>query len=216
MIQVHHLEHSRSIRVLWLLEELGVDYEVVHYRRDPKTKEAPESLKKVHPLGKSPIITDGELTIAESGAIIEYLIDTYGQGRMRPQTGEALLEYRYWLHFAEGSLMPLLVMKMVLGMVEKAPMPFFIRPIARKIVAGIDQRFTLPRLKPQLALIEAHLQDRGWFAGHDLSGADIQMALSLQFCLSSLPDMSDYPQIRSYVERVERLPAYQRAGKKSE
>lgn len=215
MIRVHHLEHSRSFRVLWLLEELEIEYTVVHYQRDPKTQAAPEALKQVHPLGKSPVITDGDITIAESGAIIEYLIDRYGHGKMRPEQPEALLEYRYWLHFAEGSLMPLLVMKLVLTKAEQAPMPFFVRPLVRKVVGAINSNFTQPRLEPQLAMIEAHLQDKGWFAGHDVSGADIQMATSLLLAKSSLGDFGDYPQIRNYLERVERLPAYQRAKQKS-
>ncbi|CAG9296863.1 glutathione S-transferase [Celerinatantimonas diazotrophica] len=215
MIRVHHLEQSRSFRVLWLLEELEIEYTVVHYQRDPKTQAAPEALKQVHPLGKSPVITDGDITVAESGAIIEYLIDRYGNGKMRPQIPEAFLEYRYWLHFAEGSLMPLLVMGLVLSKVVQAPMPFFVRPIVRKVVAAINSNFTQPRLDPQLAMIEAHLQDKGWFAGNELSGADIQMATSLLLAKSRLGDLEDYPQIRNYLVRVERLPAYQRAKQKS-
>ena len=115
MIIVHHLEHSRSQRVLWLLEELGLSYEVKRYARDPKTMLAPPELAAVHPLGKSPVITDGELTVAESGAIVEYLVDVHGAGRLKPAAGtEAQRRYTYWLHFAEGSAMPPLLMKLVL------------------------------------------------------------------------------------------------------
>ncbi|GKW15470.1 glutathione S-transferase [Pectobacterium actinidiae] len=210
MINVHHLEKSRSTRVTWLLEELGVDYEIIRYARDPKTFSAPASLKQIHPLGKSPVITDGELTIAESGAIVEYLIETYGNGRLRPQSGQALLDYRFWLHFAEGSLMPLLVMRLVLAKTESAPMPFFIRPIARKIVQSIEQAFIVPRLTTQLQFIEQHLTKQDWFAGESLSGADIQMAVPLVLAKTRL-DFNRYPHIQQYIERIESQPAFQRA-----
>lgn len=210
MIHVHHLEKSRSTRVTWLLEELGVDYEIIRYTRDSKTYGAPASLKQVHPLGKSPVITDGELTVAESGAIVEYLIDAYGNGRLRPQGGQALLDYRFWLHFAEGSFMPLLVMRLVLAKTASAPMPFFIRPVARKIVQGIEQAFIVPRLTTQLQFIEQHLSTQHWFAGESLSGADIQMAVPLVLAKTRV-DFSRYPHIQQYIERIESQPAFQRA-----
>ncbi|MEQ9900571.1 glutathione S-transferase [Pectobacterium punjabense] len=210
MIRVHHLEKSRSTRVTWLLEELGVDYEIVRYTRDPKTFSAPAALKQVHPLGKSPVITDGELTVAESGAIVEYLIETYGNGKLRPQSGQALLDYRFWLHFAEGSLMPLLVMRLVLAKTESAPMPFFIRPIARKIVQSIEQAFIVPRLTTQLQFIEQHLSKQDWFSGESFSGADIQMAVPLVLAKTRL-DFSRYPHIKQYIERIENQPSFQQA-----
>lgn len=210
MIKIHHLEKSRSTRVTWLLEELGVDYEIIRYARDPKTLSAPASLKQIHPLGKSPVITDGELTIAESGAIVEYLIETYGNGRLRPQSGQAWLDYRFWLHFAEGSLMPLLVMRLVLAKTESAPMPFFIRPVARKIVQRIEQAFIVPRLTTQLQFIEQHLSKQDWLAGESLSGADIQMAVPLILAKTRL-DFSHYPHILRYIERIEHQPSFQRA-----
>ncbi|UYA59973.1 glutathione S-transferase [Pectobacterium colocasium] len=210
MIHVHHLEKSRSTRVTWLLEELGVDYEIIRYTRDPKTFSAHASLKQIHPLGKSPVITDGDLTVAESGAIVEYLIETYGNGRLRPQSGQALLDYRFWLHFAEGSLMQLLVMRLVLAKTESAPMPFFVRPVARKIVHSIEQAFIVPRLTTQLQFIEQHLSTKDWFAGESLSGADIQMAVPLVLAKTRL-DFSRYPHIQQYIERIESQPAFQRA-----
>src|SRR5687768_5409513 len=119
MLTVHHLNNSRSQRVLWLLEELGVPYEIKRYQRDPKTMLAPSSLKKVHPLGKSPVITDGELTVAESGAIIEYLVERYGKGTLAPPaSAPAHRRYVYWMHYGEGSLMPLLVMKLVFSRIK--------------------------------------------------------------------------------------------------
>ena len=139
MITVHHLENSRSQRVLWLLEELAVPYEVRRYARDPKTLYAPPALAKVHPLGKSPVITDGDITVAESGAIVEYLIDAHGQGRLRPAPGTPeQRRYTYWLHFAEGSLMPPLLMQLVFDKVRTAPVPFFVKPI----VLGIADKVT--------------------------------------------------------------------------
>ena len=134
MITVHHLENSRSQRILWLLEELGIEYEIRTYRRDPETLLAPAALKEVHPLGKSPVITDDAHTVAESGAIIEYLVARYDGEALVPDAGTPEhLRYIHWLHYAEGSAMPLLVMKLVFGRVATAPMPFFAKPIARKI-----------------------------------------------------------------------------------
>ena len=151
MITVHHLNNSRSQRVLWLLEELGLPYEIKRYERDPKTMLAPASLRKIHPLGKSPVITDGELTLAESGAIIEYLVDRYGNGRLRPalDTPEHL-RYTYWLHYAEGSAMPPLLLKLIFDQIEKSPMLFFVRPIARSITNRVKSSFIEPQIAQHL------------------------------------------------------------------
>lgn len=211
MLVVHHLEKSRSQRIIWLLEELGVEYQITHYKRDPVTVAAPESLTNIHPLGKSPVITDGDLTIAESGAIIEYLIDTYDtQGRLKPTEGQALLDYRYWLHFAEGSFMPLLVMKLVFNKIESSPMPFFAKPIAKGICKKVQSSFLLPRVLPQLAFIEETLGKQAWFAGEQLSGADIQMSFPILASAARL-DLSKYPNIAGFVKRIESLPNYQKA-----
>ncbi|MBJ7538950.1 glutathione S-transferase family protein [Marinomonas transparens] len=211
MITVHHLENSRSQRVLWLLEELGLDYEIVEYKRDPETVAAPESMKKVHPLGKSPVITDGDLTIAESGAIIEYLLDQYDtEKRLRPSEGQDLLDYRYWLHFSEGSLMPLLVMKLVMMKVPKNPMPFFIKPIAKALTDKVQERFIMPRIKPQLSFIEKTLGEHTWFVSDALTAADIQMSFPLQASSTRL-DLSDFPNIARFIRQVEAQPAYQKA-----
>lgn len=214
MITVHHLENSRSQRILWLLEELKLDYEVVEYKRDPETASAPESLKKIHPLGKSPVITDEGLTVAESGAIIEYLIDRYdSESRLKPTEGQSLLDYRYWLHFAEGSLMPLLVMKLVMMKIPKSPMPFFVKPIAKGISNKVQESFISPRLTGQLEFIEQSLADRAWFTGDSLSGADIQMSFPLM-AASTRTDLSAYPNIAAFVKRVEAQAGYQKAIKK--
>jgi len=145
MIIVHHLNNSRSQRVLWLLEELGVPYEVKRYERDPATMLAPPALRAVHPLGKSPVITDGELTLAESGAIIEYLVGRYGDGRLVPAAGTPeRRRYTYWLHYAEGSAMPPLLLKLVFDRIESAPLPFFVRPVAKAISGRAKSSFIGP------------------------------------------------------------------------
>ncbi|NLQ18057.1 glutathione S-transferase [Marinomonas sp. M1K-6] len=211
MIQVHHLDSSRSQRILWLLEELALGYEIIEYKRHPDTAEAPETLKKVHPLGKSPVITDGELTVAESGAIIEYLLDKYDvEKRLRPTDGQALLDYRYWLHFAEGSLMPLLVMKLVMMKVPSSPMPFFIKPIAKALTGKIQDKFIRPRIEPQMAFIEKTLGEHKWFVGDALSAADIQMSFPLQ-ASSTRMNLAAFPNIARFIKQIEGEAAYQRA-----
>lgn len=180
MLTVHHLNNSRSQRILWLLEELGVPYEIKRYERDKKTMLAPPELKAVHPLGKSPVITDGDLTVAESGAIIEYLVDKYGpQLKPKPGTKEAL-RYTYWLHFAEGSAMTPLLFTLVFNKIETAPMPFFIKPIAMKISENVKAAFINPNLKNNFSYIESELSKSEWFAGAEFSAADVQMSFPLE------------------------------------
>ena len=160
MIVLHHLNKSRSQRIIWLLEELGLPYEIKHYQRDKQTMLAPPELRAVHPLGKSPVITDGDITVAESGAIVEYLVDREG-GRLRPAQGTPeFLRYRYWLHFAEGSAMPPLLMKLVFDKVASAPMPFFVKPVARGISAQVLKSFVMPNIERQLDFMEAELAQR--------------------------------------------------------
>jgi glutathione S-transferase len=181
MIIVHHLNNSRSQRVLWLLEELAVDYDVKRYQRDPKTMLAPAELRKVHPLGKSPVISDGELTLAESGAIVEYLADRYGHGRFAPPPGTSgRLRYSYWLHFAEGTAMPPLLLKLVFDRIEKAPAPFFVRPIARAIANRAKSTFVQPNIDRNLDYMEGELGKTEWFAGNEFSAADVQMSFPLE------------------------------------
>lgn len=211
MITVHHLNNSRSQRVLWLLEELGLPYEIRHYQRDAKTSLAPPELKAVHPLGKSPVITDGGLTVAESGAILEYLVERHGHGRLKPTDEEALLHYRYFMHFAEGSAMPPLVMKLVLNKVKRAPAPFFVRPIAKSIADRVLKSFVQPNIDAQLAFLEGTLSQRPWFAGSEFSAADVQMSFPLEAAASRGADMAAYPKIRSFLDRIHARPAYQRA-----
>ena len=221
MITVHHLETSRSQRVLWLLEELNVSYEIVRYKRDPKTRLAPPGLKAIHPLGKSPVITDGDLIVAESGAILEYLVERYGQNAkgdlsgLQPQPGTPeKLQSRFWMHFAEGSLMNWLVMKLVFMTIPKQPMPFFVRPIARQLCAQVLKNLVDPNVSTTLAFMEAHLSQHAWFAGEQLSIADFQMSFPVEAALARGGDPQRYPKLRAYKEKMAARPAYQRALEK--
>ena len=212
MIVVHHLNHSRSQRVLWLLEELGLDYELKLYQRDPQTMLAPSSLRAIHPLGKSPVITDGDLVIAESGAIIEYLIGRYAPQRLIPaaDTPERL-RWTYWLHFAEGSAMTPLLLKLVFEKVATSPMPFFARPIARAIARKVSSSFIAPQIRQQLDFMEGALAHSAWFAGDAFSAADIQMSFPLEAAQARGGLDASYPRLTAFLERIHARPAYQRA-----
>ncbi|MEO5692955.1 MAG: glutathione S-transferase [Usitatibacter sp.] len=210
MITVHHLNNSRSQRILWLLEELGVAYELQKYQRDPKTMLAPPELLAVHPLGKSPVITDGDLTLAESGAIIEYLVDTYGQGALIPADSRERIRYKFWMHFAEGSAMPPLVMALVFNRIEAAPMPFFAKPIARAIATKTREGFIQPNLQRNGDYIEAELGRSEWFAGREFSAADIQMSFPVEAMLARVRD-ANWPNMKRFLDRIHVRPAYKRA-----
>ncbi len=215
MITVHHLNNSRSQRVLWLLEELGVDYEIKRYQRDPATMLAPPELRQVHPLGKSPVITDGDLTIAESGAIIEYLVERYGNGRLVPPAGTPeKIRYTYWLHFAEGSAMLPLVMKLVFGRLETAPMPFFIRPVAKGIARKVKAGFIEPNIKAQLDYMESELMKSAWFAGSEFSATDIQMSFPIEAAEARGGLDMTRPRLMNFLERIHAMPSYKRAIEK--
>jgi glutathione S-transferase len=212
MITLHHLDNSRSQRILWLLEELDVPYEIKRHQRDPKTMLAPPELRLVHPLGKSPVITDGELTVAESGAIIEYLADRYGDGKLLPPAGTPeRLRCNYWLHYAEGSAMPPLLLKLVLNRVRTAPAPFFVRPIARGIADKVDRTFTDPQLKLHLDYLQTELGAREWFVGDALSAADIQLSFPLEAFAARGGLGSNYPRLDAFLQRIHARPAYRRA-----
>ena len=212
MITVHHLNNSRSQRVLWLLEELGLDYQVRRYERDAETMLAPESLRQVHPLGKSPVIEDGERVVAESGAIVEYLAARHGNGRLLPEPGsDDYWRCRYWLHFAEGSAMPPLLLKLVFDRVRSAKMPFFARPIARGIADKVLGGFVAPQIRAQLAYMEAELEGREWFAGRDFSIADIMMSFPLEAASSRGGLGEGQPRLQQWLARIHARPAYQRA-----
>ena len=211
MLIVHHLENSRSQRVLWLLEELGVPYEVKRYARDKKTMLAPPELRAVHPLGKSPVVTDDGVVIAESGAIVEYLIERYGAGRFVPAAGSPeRLRYTYWLHYAEGSAMPPLLLKLVFEKMKSGPVPFFVRPLVRAVANKVLDMFVDPQLKLHLGYMESELGKSPWFAGEELTGADIQMSFPLE-AAASRASATPMPNITAFLERVHARPAYQRA-----
>ncbi|MBP6902358.1 MAG: glutathione S-transferase [Burkholderiaceae bacterium] len=214
MITVHHLNNSRSQRVLWLLEELGLPYRIVHHQRDAKTMLAPPALLAVHPLGKSPVIVDDGVTVAETGAIVEYLLERHGQGRLLPAPGTPeALRYRYWLHFAEGSAMPPLLLKLVFDRVATAPMPFFIKPIARGIAKQVLASFVWPNLTRQLDFMEAELAQRDWFAGDQFTGADIMMSFPLEAAAkrAGLDASRPRPRLQGFLQRIHARPAWQAA-----
>ena len=210
-ITVHHLNNSRSQRILWLLEELGLEYEVKRYERDRETMLAPDSLRQVHPLGKSPVITDGELTLAESGAIVEYLVERYGNGKLAPAAGtNERLRYTYWLHYAEGSAMPPLVMQLVFNQVEQRS-PFFLRPVAKVITGKVKSTYLEPQITQQLGYMEAELKQNTWFVGDEFTAADIQLSFPLEAAASQSNLDGSYLQLKAFLERIHARPAYQKA-----
>jgi glutathione S-transferase len=212
MIMVHHLNNSRSQRVLWLLEELGVPYEVKRYERDAKTMLAPPALLAIHPLGKSPVLVDGTVTVAESGAVIEYLVDRYGAGRLIPAAGTPeRLGYTYWLHYAEGSAMPPLLLKLVFDRVANAPAPWPISAIARRIAGTVQNSFIGPQLKLHLDHMEAELTAHPWFAGNEFTAADVQMSFPLEAAKSRAGLNASRPRLWDFLERIHARGAYKRA-----
>src|SRR5882672_7838816 len=210
MLTVHHLNNSRSQRVLWLLEELGVAYEIVRYQRQPDMR-APKELRAIHPLGKSPVITDSGNTIAESGAICEYIIDTYGNGRLipPPNTRERL-RYTYWLHYAEGSAMPPLLMKLLFTLMPKRA-PSLLRPLVRKVSNTALTSLVNPQLKQHMAFWEGELSKSEWFAGNEFTAADIQMSFPLEAASSRAGLNASRPQLSAFLDRIHARDAYKRA-----
>ncbi|WP_138500802.1 glutathione S-transferase family protein [Nostoc sp. PA-18-2419] len=199
MIVVHHLNNSRSQRVLWLLEELGIEYEIKFYERDQKTMLAPASLREVHPLGKSPVITDGQETVAESGAIIEYIIGRYGNGRLIPPSGTPEhVRYTYWLHYAEGSAMPPLVMNLIFNRFGGGD-------------SSANDAFIAPQIKLHFDYVESELGKSMWFVGEEFTAADIQMSFPLELVAMEAELISNRPKIKEFIERIHARPAYKRA-----
>ena len=214
MIILHHLENSRSQRVLWLLEELGLPYEIRRYQRKPDTSMAPPELMRVHPLGKSPVITEGAITVAESGAIIEYLLDTHGADRLRPPAGTPeRRQFTYWLHFAEGSAMPYLLLQLVFDKVKAAPLPFFLKPVVKAIAAKVTDGYIAPNIRRQLEYMQGELGQRPWFAGAEFSAADVQMSYPLEAAAVRLGLEGRYPALADWLARIHARPAYARALK---
>jgi glutathione S-transferase len=195
MIQVHHLNNSRSHRILWLLEELAIDYEIISYRRDPATNLAPPELKRIHPLGKAPVLVDGDRVLIESGAIIDHLIETYGGGRLAPAPGSAdRIAYRQWLHFAEGSAMLPLMLRLYCSRLGEAA-----APLAPRIDSEVANH---------LGYLESVLAGRDFLVGNELTGADIQMSFVLEAARGAL---AQYPELTRYLAALQARPAYGRA-----
>ena len=210
MIKIHHLEDSRSQRILWLLEELGLDYEVIRYERDPETRLAPDALRTVHPLGKSPILEEDDIIVAETGAIIEYVIETHGGGRLKPAKGTPEARaWTYWMHYAEGSAMPPLLMKLVFQMLPQNANAL-VRPMVKAIASRTQDSFIDPRVREHVEFWDSSLAPTGWFAGDAFTAADIIMS----FPLEAAADRSiagQYPNISGFLTRIHERPAYQRA-----
>jgi glutathione S-transferase len=197
MIKVHHLNNSRSHRVLWCMEELGVEYQIVPYQRDAKTMLAPPELQSVHPLGKSPVISDGEQVVAESGAILEYLAERYGDGQFAPALGaHEFQSFRYWMHYAEGSLMPQLLLKLYLGRVGEA---------GKSALQRIDSQ-----IQTHLKFIE-HSFRAPYLLGEDLTIADIQLSFPVEVMATQSLLTEGQPRTRDWLRRLHQRPAYQRA-----
>lgn len=211
MLTVHHLENSRSQRVLWLLEELGVPYEIVRYARDPQTMLAPPELRAIHPLGKSPVITDGGEVFAETGAIVEQILDRHGQGRLTPAPGTPEhRRMRYWLHYAEGSAMPPLLLKLVFGRLpENAPR--LMRPVVNAIAKRAQSGFIDPQLRTHFDYWEAELEAGEWFAGSEFSVADIMMSFPLEAAADRAGARLGRPKLAAFLKRIHSRPAYRRA-----
>lgn len=214
MIRVHHLERSRSQRILWLLEELGQPYELVRYTRDPQTLLAPPALRAVHPLGKSPVVEMEGAVLAESAAIIETLVERFDTAHtLHPALADtaARVRYRYWMHYAEGSAMLPLLMALVFARVRSAPMPFFARPIARAIADSAMRGFVGPQIATHMAHVEQALGECPWFTGADFGAADIHMSYPLEAAAARAHAQAIGPNIRGFLERIHSRPAYQRA-----
>ena len=211
LIVVHHLNNSRSQRILWLLEELGREYEVKRYQRDAQTMLAPPELRAVHPLGKSPVITDGDITLAESGAIVEYLADRYGAGRLAPAFGSPeRVRYLYWLHFAEGTAQPPSLLKLLFDRV-KSKAPLLVRPIARAIADKALAGYVLPNIRRNLDFMESELGRHEWFAGPQFSAADIQMSFPVEAYRARGGLDEKRPRLMAFLDKIHSRPAYRRA-----
>lgn len=213
MITLHHLNNSRSQRIIWLLEELGLDYQIKTYQRDAKTSLAPKALEQIHPLGKSPVITHNDEVIAESGLIIEYLVSLTDNHFEPASTDADYWQNKYWLHYSEGSLMPLIVMALLFEKMRTAPMPFFIKPIARTLANKVEAAYSGPNLINNLNYIEKHLASHQWFCGDAIRSADFQMIFPLEAALVRAT-ADGYPNIKRYVKQVHALKTYQTALQK--
>ncbi len=215
MITLHHLENSRSFRILWLLEELGLEYKLVQHRRDPETSAAMADYKDLHPLGKAPILIDGDKILIESGAIMEYLIDHHSDGQLRPGTDdEERYRYNYWMHAAEGSVMNLITLALFLNRMESRA-PFFVRPFIKPVTRAVRSGYVNPNLQKTLLYTEQELGRYAWFAGDMFSGADIMMSFVMMAMAARGGLDEQYPNCQRWVRQMEQRPAFQRAMEKN-
>lgn len=218
MLKLHFIEKSRSFRILWLLEEIGIDYKIIRHDRNLKFFFADPSLKAVHPLGKAPVIEDmidgQEQAIAESAIIVDYLIDSYAP-HLKPDAATAskqqMRAYNYWMHYSEGSLMNFLTTAFVFYKIRTAPMPFFVKPIVDRISIKVRDGYAYPNLKVNIEYIENHLQYNEWFAGSELSGADFMMCFPLEGLLQKVAGTYPMPNSKVYLDKLRQRPAYQKA-----
>ncbi|MEM9233930.1 MAG: glutathione S-transferase N-terminal domain-containing protein [Pseudomonadota bacterium] len=214
MITLHHLENSRSLRILWLLEELGLEYQLITSARDPETMLGPEAQAKIHPLAHWPVIEDDGETLAESGAITEYLIEKAGAEAWRPRAGQAgYTDYLYWLHFAEATLQPMGFMSLVFSRLPGSA-PALVRPVLKKTAAAVQERLIQPRATRYLSYANTHLSENRFFAGDHPTGADVMMIFPLETSLARFGTEESYPHVGRYVREIEARPAYRRALEK--
>jgi len=204
-IVVHHLKYSRSIRILWLLEELELPYELKQYDRTPEFR-APASLEAAHPLGRAPVVEVDGKVLVESGAILEYFAER--EGKLKPE-GDALLEYRFFLHHAEGSVMPPLLVALIMSKLKSSAMPFFVKPIARAIASKLEQAYSDPAVERHIGFLDQTLASRSYFAGDTFSAADIQMLYPVEAAF--VRGGGQWPALARWREQVKSRPAYRRA-----
>jgi len=215
MITVHNLENSQSIRILWLLEELGADYHIQQYSRDSSSDMAPSEFKKLHIIGTAPAISDGELTLPETNAIVDYILDKHPNSTLRPEPGTPQrTRFLYWLHATQGSLMPLMLEALIFKrMISKAP--FLFRPILRMVVNAVRDNYLWPRYERLLKHMETELSTSTWLSGEELTAADIVMGYCLEVAEVRTGISKDYPHIHGFLKRMRSRPAYQRALQKN-
>ena len=213
-LTVHHLEYSRSTRLLWLFEELGVDYTLQRYARTKQWR-APEALSALHPIGRAPLLEVDGRVLVESGAILDWVVfdsGLPGAAELGPKTADERQDYRFFLHAAEGSVMPPLVMRLILRKARQAPVPFFIKPILRSITTKIEAAYPDGEIDRWFGFLDAHLADREWFLGDRLTAADVQMSFPLVAGLQR--GAGERPNVRAWLDRVQARPAWQRALEK--
>jgi len=216
MITLHHLEYSQSFRILWLLEELGVEYELKSYQRDPKTRLAPNDYKKVSPLGTAPVITDGDITLAESNAIIDYILDKHPSDSLRPEAGSPnRARYLFWFHASQGSMMTLMLMEAVMRIMQ-SKVPFFLKSIVATLNNKMNQAFSKPRMQSLLKQAELDLANSDWLAGDDITAADITMIYPMEAALVRGYINDDFPNCKAWLERAKARPSFKAATKKDD